>query len=210
MSRSKTSRRWLEEHFSDAYVKQSQQQGYRSRASYKLLDLQQKDNLMRPGDCVLDLGAAPGGWSQVAYQQVGPSGRVIASDILSLEPLPGVSFVQGDFSDAQVYEQILQCTQGQPLNLVISDMAPNMTGMKSIDQPRAMHLVELALDIALNTLADNGHFVCKLFQGEGFDAVLAQARAHFRQTVIRKPQASRARSRETYLVAKGFLRKAIG
>lgn len=204
MARSKSSGRWLNEHFNDPYVKKSQQEGYRSRASYKLLEIQKKDQLIKPGMILLDLGAAPGGWSQVAVELVGKKGCVIASDILPMEPLEGVEFIQGDFSEDEAYQQILALLSGRSLDLVISDMAPNMSGIRAVDQPAAMYLVELAMDLAEKILTPGGNFVTKIFQGEGFDELLREARNRFDSAVIRKPDASRARSREIYLVAKGL------
>ncbi|MBU3070564.1 23S rRNA (uridine(2552)-2'-O)-methyltransferase RlmE [Aestuariicella sp. G3-2] len=204
MARSKTSKGWLKEHFNDQYVKQSQQDGYRSRASYKLVELDEKDKLFRKGMTVVDLGAAPGGWCQVAARHVGDDGRVIASDILPMDSLAGVEFVRGDFTENEVFEQILEAMGPGKADLVISDMAPNMSGMADVDQPRAMYLVELALDMARETLKKDGVFVAKVFQGEGFDAYVKDAKQSFKSVVIRKPGASRARSREVYVVAKGF------
>ena len=202
--RSKSSAGWLDEHFSVSYVKQSQVDGYRSRASYKLLELDRRDQLLQPGQTVVDLGAAPGGWSQVAAERVGDRGTVVASDILPMDTLAGVTFVQGDFTETAVYDAIVEALQGQQADLVISDMAPNMSGMSAIDQPSAMYLVELALDMARNILKPGGTLVAKVFQGAGFDDVLRDARQSFRKVAMRKPDASRARSREVYLVAKGL------
>ncbi|MBB1488101.1 23S rRNA (uridine(2552)-2'-O)-methyltransferase RlmE [Oceanospirillum sediminis] len=204
MARSKSSAGWLKEHFDDQYVQKSRQDGYRSRASYKLVELDQKDKLFRPGMTVVDLGAAPGGWSQVAVEKVGDNGVVIASDILEMEAIPDVTFIQGDFTEDEVYEQIMSAINGRPVDLVISDMAPNMSGMSAIDQPKAMYLVELALDLATRTLKKDGVFLAKVFQGEGFEEYLKQIRDNFKTVVTRKPEASRARSREVYLLAKGF------
>ena len=204
MSRSKSSKSWLQEHFSDQYVQQSQQDGYRSRASYKLLELHKKDRLFKPNMTVLDLGAAPGGWSQVAAELVGDNGTVIASDILPIDTIAGVDFLQGDFTDDEVFEKLMEMIGGFKADLVISDMAPNMSGMTDVDQPRSMYLVELALDMAIATLSEGGCFVTKVFQGEGFDTLLAETRKYFSKVVTRKPDASRARSREVYWVAKGF------
>jgi len=204
MARSKSSGRWLREHEKDTYVQRSRVEGYRSRASYKLLELEKKDRLFRPGMTVLDLGAAPGGWSQVAVAQVGGKGRVIASDILPMDTLAGVDFVQGDFTEESVFEEILAVLGDGQADLVISDMAPNMSGMKAVDQPRAMYLVELAADMAARVLKPGGVFVAKVFQGEGFDAFLVELKRAYRSVAIRKPDASRARSREIYVVAKGF------
>jgi 23S rRNA (uridine2552-2'-O)-methyltransferase len=182
----------------------AQREGYRSRACYKLLELQEKDRLIRPGMTVIDLGSAPGGWSQVAVEQVGHNGRVIASDILAMDSLAGVEFIQGDFTEEAVFEQILAAIGDSPVDLVISDMAPNMSGMNAVDQPRSMYLVELALDMARRVLAPGGSFVAKVFQGEGFDELIRDARGSFDKVLTRKPKASRPRSREVYLVAKGF------
>ena len=203
MARSKTSANWLKEHFDDQYVKQSQIDGYRSRASYKLLEIQKKDKLFKPGMTVIDLGAAPGGWSQVAQELVGDSGKVIASDILAIDVLPDVTFVQGDFTDEAVFDELMSKIDGK-VDLVISDMAPNMSGNASIDIPNAMYLVELALDMARQTLKPNGVFIAKVFQGEGFDALLSEMRQSFSKVYSRKPDASRARSREIYQIGIGF------
>jgi 23S rRNA (uridine2552-2'-O)-methyltransferase len=199
-----SSKAWLKEHRDDPYVQQAQREGYRSRACYKLLELQDKDRLIRPGMTVVDLGSAPGGWSQVAADLVGHGGRVVASDILPMDALAGVEFIQGDFTEEQVFERIVAAIDGQPVDLVVSDMAPNMSGMTAVDQPRSMYLVELALDLARRVLAPGGSFVAKVFQGEGFDALVRDARASFDKVLTRKPQASRPRSREVYLVARGF------
>jgi 23S rRNA (uridine2552-2'-O)-methyltransferase len=204
MARSKSSKRWLDEHFSDKFVKQSQSDGYRSRASYKLIELDKKDRLLKPGSFVVDLGAAPGGWTQVAGQRVGAKGRVVASDILPMDPIPDVDFVCGDFTEQEVYDALLECLDNHPVDLVISDMAPNMSGVSAVDQPAAMYLVELALEFAQKALKPGGAFVCKVFHGEGFDTFLKSCRDQFDTVVIRKPEASRARSKETYLVAKGM------
>ena len=185
-------------------MQQALREGYRSRACYKLLELQDKDRLMRPGMTVLDLGSAPGGWSQVAADLVGHSGRVIASDILPMDGLAGVEFIQGDFTEDDVFEQILAEIGGNPVDLVVSDMAPNMSGVNALDQPRSMYLVELALDMARRVLAPGGSFVAKIFHGEGFEALLGETRDAFGKVLTRKPDASRARSREVYLVAKDF------
>ncbi len=204
MSRSKSSGSWLKEHFDDHYVKKSKELGYRSRASFKLLELQEKDKLFRPGMTVVDLGAAPGGWSQIAAELVGHNGRVVASDILEMDPLPGVEFVQGDFTEESVLQEILDLMDGARADLVISDMAPNMSGMNSIDQPAAMYLVELALEMARDVLKPNGNFVAKVFQGEGFDQYLSDVRTSFKKVITRKPDSSRARSREVYIIGLGL------
>lgn len=203
MARSKSSAGWLKEHFDDQYVKQSQVDGYRSRASYKLLEIQKKDKLFKQGMTVIDLGAAPGGWSQVAQELVGAKGKVIASDILPMAALPDVVFVQGDFTDEHVFDELMSKIDGK-VDLVISDMAPNMSGNASVDIPNAMYLVELALDMARQTLKPNGVFIAKVFQGEGFDTLLSEMRKSFTKVYSRKPDASRARSREIYQIGVGF------
>ncbi|MFW5825113.1 MAG: 23S rRNA (uridine(2552)-2'-O)-methyltransferase RlmE [Marinobacter sp.] len=204
MARSKSSDRWLKEHFDDVWVKKSRQDGYRSRASYKLIELDRKDHLFRPGQTVVDLGAAPGGWTQVAVEKVGDQGLVVASDILPMDPVAGVDFVQGDFTDQAVFDELMAVLDGRPVDVVISDMAPNMSGNPAADIPRAMALVELALDMARQVLRPGGAFVAKVFQGEGFDALLADMRQSFSSVVSRKPDSSRARSREVYQVCRGF------
>jgi len=204
MARSKSSHRWLQEHERDRFVQKSRQDGYRSRASYKLMALDDKDRLFRPGMTVVDLGAAPGGWSQVAMERIGHQGRVIASDILDMDSIAGVDFVQGDFTEEAVLGQILEVIGDQPVDLVLSDMAPNMSGLRDVDQPRAMYLVELAVAMVDEVLKPGGTFVAKVFQGEGFDTLLLDLRKLFQSVAVRKPEASRARSREVYLVAKGY------
>jgi len=204
LARSKTSDRWLKEHFDDVWVKKSREDGYRSRASYKLIELDNKDRLFRPGQTVVDLGAAPGGWSQVAVERVGDNGTVVASDILEMSPIAGVAFVQGDFTEQSVLDELLDLLGERRADVVISDMAPNMSGMAAVDIPNAMGLVELALDMAQQVLKPGGVFVAKVFQGEGFDALLAEMRKSFGTVVSRKPDSSRARSREIYQVCKGF------
>ena len=204
MGRSKSSHRWLQEHERDHYVQKSRTEGYRSRASYKLVELDKKDKLLRPGMTVVDLGSAPGGWSQVVADKVGSNGRVIASDILPMDTIADVAFIQGDFTDDAVFEEIMAAMNAAQADLVISDMAPNMSGIRAVDQPAAMYLVELALDLAARVLKPGGNFVAKIFQGEGFDELLKEARERFDRVAIRKPDASRSRSREIYLVAKGL------
>ena len=199
-----SSRAWLKEHRDDPYVQRAQREGYRSRACYKLLEIQQKDRIIKPGMSVLDLGSAPGGWSQVAVELVGHRGRVIASDILPMDSLAGVEFIQGDFTEDAVFAAILDSVADDTVDAVISDMAPNMSGMNAVDQPRSMYLVELALDLARRVLAPGGSFVAKVFQGEGFDDLLRDTRTSFDKVLTRKPGASRPRSREVYLVATGF------
>ncbi len=202
--RSGSSSAWMAEHFSDPYVKQSQRDGYRSRASYKLIELDERDQLLRPGMQVVDLGAAPGGWSQVVAARVGREGRVLASDILPMDSIPGVTFIQGDFTEQPVLDALLRELGGGRADLVISDMAPNMSGVAAIDQPGAMYLVELALAMAQQVLAPGGGFVAKAFQGSGFDDWVSEVRLGFSDVRLRKPAASRARSAEIYLVATGF------
>ena len=204
MSRSKSSGRWLQEHFSDPYVKKSVEEGYRSRASYKLLEIDEKYRLLKPASRVLDLGAAPGGWTQVAAQRVGSKGFILATDILEMDGLAEVTFIQGDFSEEEVFDKLLDEISDQPLDLVMSDMAPNLSGMKDIDQPRSMYLIELALDIAMKTLKPGGNFLTKVFHGEGFDELVKQSRGVFDKVNTVKPDASRSRSRETYLLGRGF------
>lgn len=204
MPRSKSSARWLREHFTDEYVRRAQEEGYRSRAVYKLLEIHEKDGLLRPGMTVVDLGAAPGGWSQLAARRVGRQGVVIALDILPMEPLPGVEFIQGDFRETAVLEQLLAVLNGRPVDLVISDMAPNTSGVKAVDQPRGLYLAELALDFAQRCLRPGGDFLVKVFQGEGFDLFLKALRVAFATVAPRKPKASRARSAEQYLLARNY------
>jgi len=204
MGRSKSSHRWLQEHNRDHYVKRSQQEGYRSRASYKLIELDQKDRLFRPGMTVVDLGSAPGGWSQVAAELVGDKGRVVASDILPMDSIADVEFICGDFTEEAVLKEILDTLDVDLADLVISDMAPNMSGMRAVDQPKAMYLVELALDLAQKILKPGGNFVAKVFHGEGFDEYMRLVKGSFERVVTRKPDASRPRSREVYIVAKGL------
>lgn len=205
MARSKSSQRWLGEHFSDEYVKKAQQEGYRSRAIYKLKEIQERDRILQPGMKVVDLGASPGGWSQYATSVVGQKGRVVASDILPLDPLPFVEFVLGDFREDAVLAEILQLLGDDKADLVISDMAPNMSGVDAVDQPRAIHLCELALDMARQVLKPGGAFLVKLFQGDGSEAFIRDVRSSFKTLKIRKPSASRPRSREVYVLAQGFV-----
>jgi len=204
MARSKSSNQWMQEHFDDEYVKLAQQQGYRSRAVFKLKEIQEKDLIIKPGMNIVDLGAAPGGWSQFARQLLSKNDKLIALDILPMDPLEGVDFIQGDFREEAVIEQLYQTLQGAPVNLVLSDMAPNMSGNKEMDQPRAMYLAELALDTAKTVLIKNGIFVVKLFQGSGFEEFHKEVQQLFTKVVIRKPKASRPRSNEVYILAKGF------
>ena len=198
MARSKSSQRWLREHFDDHWVARAQAEGYRSRASFKLLEIHEKDKLFRPGMRVLDLGAAPGGWAQVAGRLVGSRGTVVASDILAMDPIPDVAFIQGDFREEEVHQQILDSLGGHKVDLVMSDMAPNMSGNRAVDLPRAMYLAELALDMAESVLEPDGVFLVKVFQGEGFDEYRRSLQSRFRRVVSRKPAASRPRSNEVY------------
>ncbi len=199
-----SSGRWMSEHLSDEYVKRAQKEGYRSRAVYKLTEAIDRDRFIKSGDVVLDLGAAPGGWSQVAIKIVGKKGQVIASDILDIEPIDKVDFLQGDFTELSVYEELLSLIKGEKVNVVLSDMAPNMSGQLSVDIPKSLYLCELALDMAIKTLTPNGYFFIKVFQGVGFDEYVKACRAAFVKVVIRKPKASRARSKEVYLLANGI------
>jgi 23S rRNA (uridine2552-2'-O)-methyltransferase len=205
MKRSKTSKAWMQEHVNDPYVKKAKQEGWRSRAAYKLQEIDDRDHLLRPGIMVVDLGAAPGGWSQLAAQKLAGKGRVIALDVLEMVGLPGVTFIQGDFREDAVLEQLVAALDGKPVDLVISDMAPNMSGVGIADQARSMHLAELALDFAATWLKPGGTFLVKVFQGTGFQEYLAEMRRHFRQVVTRKPKASRDRSSEVYLMGKDRL-----
>lgn len=202
--RSKSSSRWLQEHFADHYVKLAQQKGYRSRAVFKLQEIQEKDHIIKPGMAVVDLGAAPGGWSEYAVQLVGSKGHVIALDILPMDPIPDVSFIEGDFTEDAVYQALVDHLQSKPVNVVMSDMAPNMSGVSDVDIPKAMYLAELALDFAVKSLTPGGTFVTKIFHGEGFEEYLKQTRQHFDKVIVRKPKASRPRSREVYLLGVKF------
>ncbi|MFV3287148.1 23S rRNA (uridine(2552)-2'-O)-methyltransferase RlmE [Pseudomonas sp. NY11955] len=204
VQRSKSSANWLREHFNDPFVKQAQKDGYRSRASYKLLEIQEKDRLIRPGMSVIDLGAAPGGWSQVTSRLIGGQGRLIASDILEMDSIADVTFIQGDFTHDDVLQRILEAVGDSHVDLVISDMAPNMSGTPAVDIPRAMFLCELALDLATRVLKPGGDFLIKIFQGEGFDVYLKDVRSKFDKVQMRKPSSSRDRSREQYLLGRGF------
>lgn len=204
MKRSKSSQRWLKEHFGDPFVRRAQKEGLRSRAAYKLEELVERDRLLRPGMVVVDLGAAPGGWSQVAAQHLGDRGRIVALDVLPMPAIAGVAFIEGDFREAEVLARLESELGGRPVDLVLSDMAPNMSGVAVVDQARAMELAELALDFARRHLVAGGDFLIKLFQGAGFDAYLKDLRRDFAKVTMRKPKASRARSREVYALATGF------
>jgi 23S rRNA (uridine2552-2'-O)-methyltransferase len=202
MKRTKTSKQWMNEHVNDPYVQRAQKDGYRSRAAYKLLEIDERDHLLKSGMVVVDLGATPGGWSQVA---VAKGAKVIALDLLPLHPIAGVEFIQGDFREDSVLAQLEERLGGKRIGLVISDMAPNISGIESADQARAMHLAELALDFSLNHLQPGGAFLVKLFQGVGFEDYIKLVRSHFSRVVTRKPKASRDRSSEQYLLGLGKL-----
>jgi 23S rRNA (uridine2552-2'-O)-methyltransferase len=204
MARSKSSASWLARHVNDPYVKRAQKEGYRSRAAYKLLELNEKDRLIRPGMRILDLGSAPGGWSQVAARLVGAKGKVLATDILPMDAIPNVDFIQGDFHDEAIVQQILDWLGGARFDLVICDIAPNISGIASADQAASMYLLELALDTVRRTLKSGACFVAKMFQGAGSDQYIKELRSCFGKVQIRKPEASRKESREVYLVAKYF------
>ncbi len=201
MARSKSSQRWLREHFADRFVKKAQTEGLRSRAAYKLEEILKRDRLLKPGMVVVDLGAAPGGWSQLVRQEMGDKGRVIALDILEMPTLAGVEFICGDFREPEPLAQLAATLSGQPVDLVLSDMAPNMSGMESVDQPRSMYLAELAREFAHEHLRPGGSFLIKLFQGAGFDDYIRDLRTRYGQVRVRKPEASRARSSEVYALA---------
>ncbi len=206
MARSKSSSKWLQEHFADNFVQQAQKLGYRSRASFKLLEIQKKDKIIRPGMLVIDLGSAPGGWSQVARQYIGQHGRVIAVDILEMDHLAQVEFIRGDFTEQQTLERILEALGNQQADLVISDMAPNISGIRTVDNARALYLVELAVDLAHQVLRPGGDLLMKVFQGQGFDAFHKDLKRAYQKVLTRKPDASRARSAEIYLLARGLKR----
>lgn len=203
MARSSSSQRWLAEHFRDEFVLRAQREGYRSRAVYKLIELNERDQFLRPGQRVVDLGAAPGGWTQYAAGVVGDRGHIFALDLLPMDHFAHTTVMQGDFSDEAVLQALTTALAGQPVDLVISDMAPNMSGVETVDIPRAMYLAELALDFCVRMLRPGGVFVSKVFQGAGFDELMRTARQGFDSVVVRKPKASRPRSREVYLVARG-------
>lgn len=204
MARSKSSKQWLKEHFDDHYVKKAQAAGYRSRAVFKLMEIQEKDRFIRPGMVVVDLGAAPGSWSQVAVDWTKPRGQIIALDILPMDPLPGVEIITGDFTTEAVYNLLLERLQGQPVDVVLSDMAPNFSGNPAVDQPRSMYLAELALDFARQTLKPGGSFLAKVFQGSDSATYLKLLRTLFTTVVVRKPDASRDRSPEVYMLGRGW------
>ena len=204
MARTKSSAGWLLRHVNDPYVKQAQKDGYRARSAYKLIELNEKDRLIRPGMRILDLGSAPGGWSQVAGKLVGARGRVLATDILPMDALPNVDFIQGDFTEDVIVQQLLDWLGGAKFDLIISDIAPNTTGIDSADAAKSIYLLELALDVARRTLKSHADFIAKMFQGSGSDQFLRELRTHFGKVMVRKPAASRKESREVYVVAKDF------
>jgi len=204
MARSKSSTRWLRRQEADPYVQSARHQGLASRAAFKLQQIDQRDRLLRPGMLVVDLGAAPGGWSQYAAARIGPVGKVVAVDLLPMDVPAGIEYIQGDFTQNACHDALLTALQGRPADLVISDMAPNITGIRSSDQARAMYLAELALELAREVLGAEGGFLVKLFQGEGFDNFVRETRNVFARVAVRKPEASRAESREVYLLTRGF------
>jgi len=205
MTSHKSKRRWLDEHHNDDYVKRARKEGYRSRAVYKLLEIDQRTRLFKPGMTVIDLGAAPGGWSQVATSRLRGNGRIIATDILPMDPLPDVEILQGDFREQEVVDRILESLGEARADLVISDMAPNISGMAAMDQPRAMFLAELALDLALKVLRPGGDLLVKVFQGQGSDDYIRLLRQHFKLVTVKKPKASRPRSREVYALSRDMI-----
>ena len=209
MAKSKSSKSWLKEHFDDEYVRRSQQDGYRSRAIYKLIEIDQKDRLVKPGMTIIDLGAAPGGWSEYCVKKLGKKGSMIALDILPMEAIDGVTIIEGDFREGAVFDELMTIMNNSEVDngkadLVISDMAPNISGMGSVDMPRAYYLCELALDLARQVLKPGGGLLVKLFQGEGFEVYSKELKTSFSKVVMRKPKASRPRSREIYALATGF------
>jgi len=203
MGRSKSSHQWLKQHFDDEFVKRAQRDGWRSRAVYKLEEIDKKYRLLRPGMTVLDLGAAPGGWSQYVQKVLAEQGRIIALDMLEMDPLPGVVFIQGDFTEDEPLDLLIKKLGDSKADLVLSDMAPNISGMQALDQPRSIYLVELAIDLAAKVLCKNGNLLFKAFQGEGFEDVVRILQGQYRKVLIRKPRASRPRSREVYVLAQG-------
>ena len=203
MARSKSSHQWLKKHFDDEFVKRAQREGWRSRAVYKLEEIDRKYRLIRPGMTVVDLGAAPGGWSQYVAKVLAGKGRIIALDILEMQPLPGVEFIHGDFTEDEPLDLLMNSLGAEQVDLVLSDMAPNISGMEAVDQPRSVYLMELAAEFAANVLREGGDLLFKGFHGEGFDALIKSLRTQYSKVLIRKPKASRPRSREVYVLAKG-------
>jgi 23S rRNA (uridine2552-2'-O)-methyltransferase len=204
MAQSKKRSPWVQQHLNDPYVKKAQAEDYRSRAVYKLSEIDEREKLFSSGKSVIDLGAAPGGWTQYAAKKVGAKGQVVAVDILPMEPIPGATIIQGDFTEQETLDNMMLSIPDQKIQLVISDMAPNISGVKSVDQARAMYLAELALDLACNVLESKGAFLVKVFMGEGFEQFLKQVRERFVKVTVRKPKASRAKSRENYILGKGL------
>ncbi len=204
MARSKSSSRWLQKHFDDHYVKAAREKGYRSRSAFKLLEIQRKDHILKPSQVIIELGSAPGGWTQVISGIVGEKGKIVAVDLLPMESIANINVIQGDFTEPKVLESLIQTLDNHDVDVVLSDMAPNMSGNRSIDQPRAMHLVELVVDFTETILRKNGTMLVKVFQGEGYDQILQYVRTRFDKVVIRKPGASKSSSREMYLLAKSF------
>jgi 23S rRNA (uridine2552-2'-O)-methyltransferase len=204
MAKSKSSKGWLKEHFDDEFVRRSQEEGYRSRAIYKLIEIDDRDHLIKPGMTIIDLGAAPGGWTEYCVSKMRGKGTLVALDILPMDPIEGVAIIEGDFREDAVFEQLMTVMDDEKADLVISDMAPNMSGMDSVDMPRAYHLCELALELAREVLKPGGGLLVKLFQGEGFEAYNRELKSSFSKVVMRKPKASRPRSREVYALALGF------
>jgi len=204
MARTKSSQRWLSEHFSDPFVKRAQKEGYRSRSAFKLLEIQEQDKILKKGMNVVDLGAAPGGWTQIVMKILKGQGKVFALDILPMEPIEHVQFIQGDFTEEAVMQQLFEFMKQERADVVLSDMAPNMSGINVSDQAKSIYLAELALEFAKKVLVNRGVFLTKVFQGEGFDAFLKSLRQAFKSVKVRKPSASRGRSKELYLLAEGY------
>jgi len=204
MAQTKGGRQWMQEHLNDEYVLRAQKEGHRARAIYKLMEIDERDRLIKPGHYVVDLGAAPGSWSEYAVTKIGKKGRVFALDLLEIDPIKGVDFIQGDFRSDEVLDQLMKLVENHPVDLVMSDMAPNISGMRAVDQPRAMYLAELSLELARNVLKPGGDLLIKIFNGEGLDEFKKVLRGDFDKLIIRKPKASRARSRENYLLARGY------
>ena len=204
MARTRGGRHWMQEHLSDEYVKRAQKEGHRARAIYKLMEIDERDRLIKPNHYIVDLGAAPGSWSEYAASKIGKNGKIFALDLLEMDPIERVEFIQGDFRSDEVLEKLLKLIENHPVDLVMSDMAPNISGMKAVDQPRAMYLAELCLDLAKKVLKPDGDLLIKVFNGEGLDEFKKQLRNDFSKIIVRKPKASRARSRENYLLARGY------
>jgi len=194
----------MQEHFDDEYVKLAQSKGYRSRSVFKLIEIQAKDHIIKPGSAIIDLGAAPGGWSQFASELTAGKNKIIALDILAMEPIQGVTVIEGDFRDSSILDKLQATLDGAKVSLVLSDMSPNISGTKAVDQPRSLYLAELALDLSISVLSKGGTFLVKVFQGEGYESFLQSVKQYFSTVVIRKPKASRSRSNEVYILAKGF------